>query len=97
MSKIRPKFQREILIEESGILHSVKYDMGAAVLDVTLTDGKRYRYEGIYATQFANLLTAKSAGKVYNDSIKTQNDGVKKLPAKPQPSTKKLDKTGNKR
>lgn len=94
MSKPRPKFHREVLIEESGILRSVQYDPATAVLDVTLTDGKRYRYEGIYSVQFANLLTAKSAGKVYNDSIKANNDGFKKLPAK---RTRKLDKPAQNR
>ena len=88
----RPNFERDIILEGSDIISSVKYDPHTSILDVTLLDGKRYRYDGVYPSAFASLVTSKSAGKVYNETIKPFAESVRKLPKKRPNPTGKLDK-----
>lgn len=66
----KPVFHGEITLADSSVIQAVKYDVNNNILDVKLQSGKAYRYRDISSWDFSNLVTAKSAGAVYNNNIK---------------------------
>lgn len=80
MSRLpQPRFHATIEITDSGALHSCQYDPKREILDLTMKNGKRYRYRDVANSVFADLVTTKSPGKVYNRFIKG-NGSVKLQP-----------------
>lgn len=73
MATKKPKFDRTIRIYGSDIIHAVEWDSSSSVLDVTLKNGQRYRYQEVGAGPFARLVSSKSPGKVFNAEIKIQS------------------------
>lgn len=69
----RVKFHTEIKCLDSSMLDGVKYDANAEVLEATFKgkdESPRYRYYGVPAQLFAELVTAKSMGQTFNELVK---------------------------
>lgn len=71
----RPKFEREIIVYGSDVVRAVRYDPKTCVLDVKTKTGQAYRYQSVWASDFAALVTTRSAGKVFNTRIKVPSYG----------------------
>lgn len=80
------KINHHVEIPDSSAISSLGYDPATAVLEVDWNDAKtgeikRYRYYGVDATTYAELLNSKSAGAYVNESIKGR------FPVRRQPIT----------
>lgn len=60
----------------SAAIAAVKYDQKNRTLDVEFREGETYRYMGVPAFVYRELLKAESAGALWN-AIKNQFDYVK--------------------
>lgn len=73
MSLSKPKFYGSIAVMDSSLVKEVWYDPAHEILDVKLASGDKYRYREIPSQDFAELITSKSTGRVYNSHIKNCN------------------------
>jgi KTSC domain len=62
----------EVPFAPSSILASVRYDAGAAVLEVDLQNGTSYRYFLVPRSVVSALSSAPSAGAFFNQHIRTR-------------------------
>jgi len=65
-----PTFERTIDVDDSKLITAVEYDPGNAILDITFTNGRVYRYNHVGPMVFARLMTAKSIGNAFNQYVK---------------------------
>ena len=59
---------------KSSVIASVKYDDDRSVLEITFHTGRVYHYSNVPRGVYEELLTAESAGKYFNDVIRTGSD-----------------------
>ena len=57
-------------IVESSAVERVTWEAGSRTLDICYKRGRRYRYFGVPASVYRELLTAPSIGAFVNDEIK---------------------------
>jgi len=62
---------------KSSNLQAVGYDEASSTLAVQFKNGTTYRYRGVPAEVFQQLLTAASAGSFFSSSIRGQYEGVR--------------------
>jgi hypothetical protein len=66
----RPKYDAIIEVYDSTMIKGVQYDHKKFVLDVQFQGDKIYRYANVTPLEFAQLITSRSTGKVFNAVIK---------------------------
>ena len=60
---------------KSSVIHSAGYDDDREVLEVKFRTGRVYRYKQVPRRVFEEFLTADSAGKYFNEQIRTNYEG----------------------
>jgi hypothetical protein len=60
---------------DSSVLTSAAYDEDKRTLQLTFTSGEVYEYAGVPDYLFAVLVTAHSAGSVFNEAIRPNFKG----------------------
>jgi hypothetical protein len=73
----KPRIKRMFLIEGSGMLHKVGYDVETASLVVQFVNYDVWLYESVGVGRYVELLNAESPGKYFNAHIKPTHTGKK--------------------
>lgn len=67
----RPRYDAIITVHDSTMIKGVQYDHKKFVLDVQFQRSNAiYRYANVTPAEFAQLITSRSTGKVFNAIIK---------------------------
>jgi hypothetical protein len=69
----------ESYFPDSSAIRTVAYDEEAQELTIGLSTGRTYVYRGVESWVYEGLLTAKSAGRFYNQRIKDRYPHVEVL------------------
>lgn len=55
---------------DSGVIHSVGYDVASSVLEVEFESGRVYEYYDVPLSIYSGLMTAGSRGAYFNDFVR---------------------------
>jgi len=71
---------------KSSLVQAATYQQEAAILEVALHGGAVYRYFGVPAQTYEELLRAQSKGRYFNDHVRSRFAYTKILPMEPNDS-----------